>query len=91
MGRLRHAARIFTAPAALASGADWPPHASRALGCRELTLWTNDILVAPRRIYRAAGFRLVSEAPHHSFGRDPVGRTGLRAPAAQRRSGGALT
>jgi hypothetical protein len=34
----------------------------------------NDILVAARRIYQAAGFRLVSEAPHHSFGRDLVGQ-----------------
>jgi hypothetical protein len=77
MGRLGHAARIFTAPAALASGADWPPHASRARAnsaARELALWTNDILAAARRIYRAAWFRLVSEAPHHSFGRDPVGQ-----------------
>jgi DNA-binding MarR family transcriptional regulator/GNAT superfamily N-acetyltransferase len=48
---------------------------SRELGYRELTLWTNDILIAARRIYQAVGFRLVNEAPHHSFGRDLVGQT----------------
>ena len=48
---------------------------ARNLGYRELKLWTNDILAAARHIYQTAGFELVEEAPHHSFGFDLVGQT----------------
>jgi len=47
---------------------------ARQCGYRRLTLWTNDILVVARRIYQAAGFKLVSEEKHRSFGHDLVGQ-----------------
>ena len=47
---------------------------ARLTGYRTLTLWTNDVLIAARRIYQAAGFRLVAEEKHHSFGHDLVGQ-----------------
>ena len=44
-------------------------------GYRTLTLWTNDILHAARRIYERKGFTLQSEAPHHAFGHDLTEQT----------------
>lgn len=46
---------------------------ARQVGYRKVTLWTNDILVAARRIYEAEGFVKVAEERHHSFGKDLVG------------------
>ncbi len=47
---------------------------ARSKGYRTVTLWTNDVLVSARRIYEAAGFKLVKQEPHHSFGKDLVGQ-----------------
>ncbi len=47
---------------------------ARDRGYQSLRLWTNDILVSARRIYEGAGFRLVEENPHHSFGYDLIGQ-----------------
>ena len=48
---------------------------ARSAGYRKIVLWTNDVLVSARRIYEAAGFSLVEQSRHHSFGRDLVGQT----------------
>lgn len=48
---------------------------ARAKGYQRLDLWTNDILIAARKIYQATGFQLVHEEPHHSFGHDLIGQT----------------
>ena len=46
---------------------------ARRAGYRKVTLWTQSILVAARRIYERAGFRRVRQEPHRSFGHDLVG------------------
>jgi GNAT superfamily N-acetyltransferase len=47
---------------------------ARRAGYRRMVLWTNHPLVAAGGIYRATGFSLVSEEPHHSFGVDLIGQ-----------------
>ncbi|KJY70115.1 MarR family transcriptional regulator [Vibrio coralliilyticus] len=48
---------------------------SREKGYKRIEFWTNSVLVSARRIYEAAGFKLIKEEPHHSFGQDLVGQT----------------
>ena len=48
---------------------------AREKGYRKMTLWTQSILVAARKIYEQVGFRRVAEEKHHSFGVDLVGET----------------
>ncbi|MPZ88184.1 MAG: GNAT family N-acetyltransferase [Nitriliruptorales bacterium] len=47
---------------------------AKRAGYEELILWTNDVLEHARRIYQRAGFELVDEEPHHSFGHDLGGQ-----------------
>jgi DNA-binding MarR family transcriptional regulator/GNAT superfamily N-acetyltransferase len=47
----------------------------RRCGYRKITLWTQSILVAARRIYQDAGFVLVATEPHRSFGQSLIGET----------------
>ena len=43
-------------------------------GYRRMVLWTNANLHSALKIYQAAGFRLVKEEEHRSFGKDLVGQ-----------------
>ena len=48
---------------------------ARQHGYQKIQLWTNNVLLAARHIYQKAGFKLVAEEPHHSFGHDLIGET----------------
>jgi DNA-binding MarR family transcriptional regulator/GNAT superfamily N-acetyltransferase len=48
---------------------------ARRAGYKKVTLWTQSILTGAHHIYQQAGFTLVHEAPHHSFGVALIGQT----------------
>jgi DNA-binding MarR family transcriptional regulator/ribosomal protein S18 acetylase RimI-like enzyme len=48
---------------------------ARQCGYRKITLWTQSILVAARKIYQDLGFVPVASEPHRSFGQSLIGET----------------
>jgi DNA-binding MarR family transcriptional regulator/ribosomal protein S18 acetylase RimI-like enzyme len=48
---------------------------ARAAGYDLVRLWTHTVLVSARRIYEAAGFRIVATEVHHGFGKAEQGET----------------
>lgn len=49
-------------------------HRARDVGYEKLVLWTQSVLVQARHLYEQAGFTLVEEEAHHSFGKQLVGQ-----------------
>lgn len=48
---------------------------ARQSGYKSVTLWTQSCLLAARKLYREAGFKLVKEEPQRAFGADLVSET----------------
>jgi GNAT superfamily N-acetyltransferase len=49
-------------------------HFAHDAGYKRVVLWTQSILTPAIRLYEKAGFRLIKEEPHHSFGHDLIGQ-----------------
>jgi DNA-binding MarR family transcriptional regulator/N-acetylglutamate synthase-like GNAT family acetyltransferase len=52
---------------------------AKKAGYQKMILWTNDVLTSARKIYEQAGFQLIDENRHESFGKGLVGQTWMRA------------
>lgn len=50
-------------------------HFARQAGYRAIRLWTNANLLSARRLYEAAGYRLIESEPYQGFGQSLVGET----------------
>ena len=48
---------------------------ARQAGYQKMMLWTQSNLQAARHIYKQAGFQIVREQQHHSFGKDLTAET----------------
>jgi DNA-binding MarR family transcriptional regulator/GNAT superfamily N-acetyltransferase len=48
---------------------------AKACGYRKITLWTQSILLAARKIYQDAGFERVASEPHRGFGQTLISET----------------
>jgi DNA-binding MarR family transcriptional regulator/GNAT superfamily N-acetyltransferase len=48
---------------------------ARQAGYRKIRLWTNSVLHAARHIYEKAGYQLILEEPHESFGHQLIAET----------------
>ena len=54
-------------------------------GYSRIRLWTNDVLISARRIYEAAGFTLIEEEEHASWGKPLTSQTWERHLEARTR------
>jgi len=61
---------------------------AREAGYDVIRLWTHTVLVSARRIYEAAGFRIVATEVHHGFGKPEQGETWELALGSKPNAGG---
>ncbi|HZJ01706.1 MAG TPA: GNAT family N-acetyltransferase, partial [Gemmatimonadaceae bacterium] len=48
---------------------------AKQAGYTRMRLWTNDVLTSARKIYQAAGFRLIEEEQHSDWGKPLTSQT----------------